>query len=530
MSLLDSLNGTGGLEEVNDKKQNVPWEKGSKFAYMNPTKKFTLEKYPKAFSGLKISEVKGAPILIPRPKLMNKIEEIYNIQVQKLLRSKTLNVLNIPQVTRDYVNDSVNNNPNQAIQSLVDLIYSADKHGDHPETAQYLKFMVGPENSLDVLFYLYVRQNYKIITHESFLNNKVTPRDPTTMEISYSTAVDIIDQGFYFDKKSRSQLKDAVKGAVKPKQKIKYYDFMMICMNAGVGVSDLNLLHFLIMLYQVKGQDTIDEATLTRNLREKIQKKRGAFGMEGVDGKGVFGEDDMEIDGDEDGGRKSVDGLFDDDDDDEEEGGKGGKKSVDGLFDDDDEDEDDEEELKGAGNNDVLGGLDDSFYLEDEKLLNKYRNKIKPEDNDLQKHIRTLSSRIIQEFINNFIEQNNLDESASHKKQQIFNKIYNKIYNLNMVIFYEDRKLFLDLLRVNKKHKGAAALWDEQSRQYLYMVDLDEPNDELIEEFINTWLNDELVHDNSIFYMEYEYNVPNPVIEEALKVNAEVVVNQKVKK
>jgi len=535
MSLLESLDGTGGIRDDTKTNKGVPWEKGRKFKYMNQTKKFILGKYPKVFSNLRLSDVKSAPILIPRSVLMKKIEEIYNELTQRLLRSKKRSVLDICQVTRDETEKAMKSNPTYLIQSLINLVYSADKHGDHPETAQYLKFLVMPTGDYDLLYYLYIRQNFKIITHNSFLNNKVTGKDPTKIDMSYTTALEIANHAFYYNPKAREALRRIVKSKVKPKQRIRYYDFMVAVMEAGVAKEELEILVRLLDLYRVKGNtEIVDEYTLTMDLRKARDEKNKAMGY--VPGGGNGGdagdgrdgnefEDDIDF-GDAEGGRKSVSGLFGDDDEDdedyEEEGLKKGGNFLEGMGGsedegmDDDEEEEDEEET--------------SFYLEDENLLNKYRDKIKLEDNELQKEIRQMSTRVIQEYITRFLDENKSAKAGPSKKQQIFDKLYKKIYNLNTVIFYTDRETYLDLLRVGKKNKEANELWEEMNRQYLYMCDLDDPDAELITEFLNTWLNNELVQSNTNFFLEYEYQVKNPIIEEALKVEAQVVVTTKRRK
>ena len=514
MSLLDSLNGTGGMEEFDDQKHNVPWEKGSKFSYMNSTKKFILEKYPKAFNTIRISEVKGAPILIPRSTLMKKVEEIYNEQTLQLLRKKTKKVLNIAATTREYTRSIMKSNPTYFIQSLTNLVYSADKHGDHPETAQFLKFLVGPTGDDSLLFYLYIRQNFKILTHESFLNNRVSAKDPNTMDISYSMAVDIIDQAFYYDSTTRQTLKDAVRKKVQPKHRIRYYDFVMTLLRVKLSYSKLDMVKYLVMLYKVKGpNDNMENATMTRGF--STTKKERVMGHEEEE-EAEF-KDDMEIGGEQH--KESVDGLFDDETETEEESTKGfrpgqGNAHANSPLDDHDDEED----------------LEESLYLEDRVMIRKYRPKFKKEDNDLQKAIRRLSTRVIQDYINLFIENNEVNEIGASKRQQTFDKVYNKIYNLNMVIFYTDQATFFELLRVGKKHKEANELWIEMNKQYLYMIELDEVDDELVIEFLESWLRHSLVQSNTRFYLEYEYQVPNPIIEQALLVETTVVVTRIVKK
>lgn len=537
MSLLESLNATGGLPEVNNRGEVEPWEKGRKFKYMNTTKKFILGKYPKVFSNLRLSNIKSAPILIPRAVLMKKIEEIYNELTQRLLRKKSLSVLDASLVTRELTERAMKSNPTYLIQSLINLIYSADKHGDHPETAQYLKFLVMPTGDMELLYYLYIRQNFKILTHNSFLNNRVTGKDPTKMTMKFTEAMEICDHAFYYNPGAREALRKVIKSKVKPKQRIRYYDFLMAAMNAGLVYEDLEMLHRLIILYRVKGADEItDEYTITMDLRKKREEKNKALGYTGGDGNmgGRGGKGAKNGRGDDDFDRNEQLDMDDDMDFDDE----GGRRSVGGMFG-DSGDEGEEEELKRGGN--VLGGFDDdededddeeetSFYLEDENMLNKYRSKIKLEDNDLQKEIRRMSTRIIQEYITRFLDNNRSAKAGPAKKQQIFDKLYKKIFNLNTVIFYMDKPTYLDLLRVGKKHKAAEKLWVEMNKQYLYMCDLDDADAELITEFLNTWLNNELVQSNTDFFLEYEYQVKNPIIEEALKVEGEVIITKTRKK
>jgi hypothetical protein len=535
MSLLESLNGTGGLEDYDQKKHGVPWEKGRKFDYMNTTKKFVLGKYPKVFSNLRLSDIKSAPILIPHSTLMKKIEEFYNELTQRLLRTKKISVLDMSQVTREVTEKAMKSNPTYFIQSLTNIVYSADKHGDHPEVAQYLKFLVSPSGDDALLYYIYIRQNFKILTHNSFLNNRVSGKDPLKIDMSYTDAMEICDHAFYYNPKARAALKEVLKSKVKPKQRIRYYDFMVAAMEAELTYEDLEMIHRLVILYRVKGPEEIEnELTLTMDLkkrRDEINKRHGYGNNEDH-----LGDDDIEFEGE----RRNVPGLFDDSEGEEEEELKrGGNDDIFG----DSEDEGEEREVQGGrrgGRADDEDDEDDeedddedeeetSFYLEDEKMLNKYRSKIKLEDNELQKEIKRMSTRVIQEYITRFLDKNDSAKAGPGKKQQIFDKLYKKIYNLNASIFYNDKAIYLDLLRVGKKNKDANALWEEMNKQYIYMCEFDDPDVELIAEYLNTWLKNELVQTNTDFFLEYEYQVKNPIIEEALKVEAQVVVTRRIK-
>jgi len=455
---------------------------------------------------------------------MKKIEEIYNEQTRRVLRKKNLAQLNIPLVTREYMEKSVQGKKNSLIQSLSTLIYSADKYGDYPENAQYLKFLVGPTSDLTLMFYLYLRTNFKIITYNSFLNNKVTGKNPIEIDMTYSDAMDVIDQAFYYNAKARKALKDGVKTVVKPKQRINYYKFMTAVMEVSLAYGDLELMHHLILLYRVKGpEDITDTKTLTQGIKGyrglnggNGDNNAGNIEAGGANGDQELGGDDFDFEGadmQKDNRKESVSGMF-------------GSESGDDI-DSDIDTESDEEGLKGAGQGGILDDLEDegeSMYLEDKNLIRKYKQEMKMEDMDLQKEIRKFSTRVIQQYITNFLETNETATIGPAKRQQIFDKLWKKIYNLNTVIFYNDKPTYFDLLRVGKKHKPACALWDDMARQYAVMAEMDDPDQDLIVEFLESWLRNELVQSNTDFFLEYEYRVPNPIVENALKVDAAEII------
>ena len=234
----------------------------------------------------------------------------------------------------------------------------------------------------------------------------------------------------------------------------------------------------------------------------------------------MIGNDDLELPGSEGG-----DDLAE-------------KQSMGSMFGseyDDDEAEDEEEVVKGSF---PLGGDDeeeeeeedeDSVYFSDRDLIKTFKDRMKVGENELQKDIRRIMTRHLQEYIIKFNDEKDTAEIGSGKRQQIFDKLYRKLYNLNAVVFYEDKDKYLELLRVGPKHTEALDLWENMNKQYKYMNTLAETEEDLVKEFLDTWLSHDLVESNALFFLEYEYQVPNPIVEDALKVE-EVTVVRKVKR
>ena len=487
MSLLDTLTGTGKKfipEET--KPSGKGWEKGKKFSYMSLNKRQILEKYPKVFTGIRISDIKGAPILMPRARVVKKMEEIYNEQFHRLLKSKTLRVLNLPKVTYDVTKNNVKSSSNYFVQSLTNLMYSADKYGDYPEVSQFLKFIQGPTKDLTQVYYIYIRQNFKILTYNSFFNHKKTPLNPLLIDISYSQALDIIEQAFYYEDLLTHDLLAHIKTKVKPKTRIKYYDFLLALLEPDVGYRDLELMNYLIALYNIKKPEfLLDEATLTQGMRSGNTGTMGGTGLTGIDEADEDATPAWENDagGDEDGAF----GAF------------GGQEVV-----------------TGHG---VAGFEDESLYLEDNRVINKYKNKIKSQEVKLQKNIKGIMKKVVQSYINQFKKKYSHEELSKTREGQIYDRVYLKIFNLTTVIFYADRKKYFDLLRVANSNKQAQELWLNMSKQYLYMKELNTFSEQVAKDFIKTWLSNSLVNLNIKFFLSYEYGCPNAIIDDALKID-----------
>jgi hypothetical protein len=527
MSLLDTLTGTAKNVAVVDeeKKSGKPWQKGKRFKYMNSTKKEVLEKYPKVFQGIKISEVKGAPILIPRASILKRIEEIYNEQFHRLLKSRTTRALGLAQIVHDVIKKAIKKSRNYFIQSLTNFMYSCDKYGDYKEISQFLIFVQKGGKDLSLLFYIYNRQNFKILTYNSFFNHKKSAVNPLLIDISYTQALDIIEQAYYYDDLVAFDLKKHIKTKVKPKTRIKFYDFLLALLEPTVGYRDLELMNYLIALYNVKKPEFLmDEATLVQTMT--MGKKGGSGGMGGTGGTGGMGGTGGTGGDFGEGGLGGGGGMG--------RGGMGGglhgieEEDMGKAWDNDDgADVDDEVNVNAMavpGGHGVAGFEDESIYLEDNRVIQKYKNKIKAEEVELQKQIKDVMKNIVRLFIKKFKKENKCESLNPIREEQIYDRVYKKVFNLTTVIFYADRKKYFHLLRVAGQNKAAADLWTNMSKQYQYMMELNSFSKTVAADFIRTWLDNPLVNKNILFFLSYEYGCPNEIVDEALNIETVVLV------
>lgn len=537
MSLLDTLTGTGKNLVVEEEKSDKPWQKGKRFKYMNSSKREILEKYPKVFQGIKISEVKGAPILLPRARVLKRMEDIYNEQFHRLLKSKTTRTLNLAQVVHDVLKKANKKSRNYFIQSLINFMYSIDKFGDYKEISQFLIFVQSGPKDLSLLFYIYNRQNFKILTYNSFFNHKKSAVNPLLIDISYTQALDIIEQAYYYDDLVAFDLKKHIKTKVKPKTRIKYYDFLLALLEPTVGYRDLELMNYLIALYNVKKPEFLtDEATLVQTMTG--YKGRGGMGGTGG-GYGGTG-DGSGFDGT--GGPGSLGGTGG-------PGGRGGAGGMGGMggtglgpiheedqgnaWDNDaggDVDDDGAAGDQVEGGHGIPGFEDNSIFLEDNRVIAKYKNKIKSEEVELQKDIKEVMKKIVRLFIKKFKKENDCESLNPIREEQIYDRVYRKVFNLTTVIFYADRKKYFHLLRVDGKNKAAGDLWTNMSRQYQYMMELPTFSKTVASDFVRTWLDNPLVNRNIIFFLSYEYGCPNKLIDEAFDIDTVILEEIKVKR
>ena len=134
-------------------------------------------------------------------------------------------------------------------------------------------------------------------------------------------------------------------------------------------------------------------------------------------------------------------------------------------------DVDDERAVGGMAANDhgIQGFEGESVYLEDNRVIAKYKNKIKAEEVELQKNIKDIMKKVVKLFIKKFKKENKCESLNPIREEQIYDRVYKKVFNLTAVIFYADRKKYFHLLRVGGQNKAAGDLWTNMSLSLIHI-------------------------------------------------------------
>ena len=226
-------------------------------------KLMVLEKYSVVFGNVKIPNLNMQPILLSRPYVMSKIEAIYDNLVERVLRQKTINALAFVPAMQETLREKFNESINYYHQSLCNILYSVDKYRESPEVALFIGFILNSKDLHQLLFYLYLRQHFKVITYTSFMSHKKTEKDPTKIFTSVKIAYDILNISFNFDPIILEKLISAVKNAHGKNANISFYEFLSACCSFKINYKDLPMIDRFIGLYAQKNvMDDIQENAL----------------------------------------------------------------------------------------------------------------------------------------------------------------------------------------------------------------------------------------------------------------------------
>jgi len=196
------------------------------------------------------------------------MEKIYNKQHELILKKKSPNILNLPEVITELIRDTVQNHRTHFIQTISNLIYSAEKYANKQEEFKlFLQFNQAGFDPQQLLFYLFVRQHFKILTYTHFMGHKKTLDDPAEIKLSKEQAVEIIKISFSHDEVASKTLLDEVGQLYNENSDVSYYEFLVRCSKAKLNFKDIQLMDKLIALY------TIDyEEQLRRSVERKVMK------------------------------------------------------------------------------------------------------------------------------------------------------------------------------------------------------------------------------------------------------------------
>jgi hypothetical protein len=231
-------------------------------------KLMVLEKYSVVFGNVKIASLNMQPILLSRPYVMSKIEAIYDNLVERVLKNKTVYALAFVPAMQETLREKYNESLNYYHQSLCNILYSVDKYRDSPEVALFIGFIRNPNDLYQLLFYLYLRQHFKVITYTSFIAHNKTEKDPTKIFASLKVAYDILNVSFNFDPIILDKMTNAIKSAHGKNANISFYEFLSTCCSLKMNYKDLPMIDRLISLYAQK--------TVMEDIQENAQKMRNS--------------------------------------------------------------------------------------------------------------------------------------------------------------------------------------------------------------------------------------------------------------
>lgn len=254
-----------------------------------------LKRYPLVFKEIDVTLTNILPILMHRKEAHLLMERIYDRQHELLLKRKTLEAINIPVVIRTMVSEQNNQTRQHFIQTISNLLYSGEKYSTkHPEFLLFLRFCQANFDPYQILYYLFIRQHFKVITYTSFIAHKKSGIDPDQILLSKENAGEIVRTAFSHDTVTQTLLKDEVSRIYKEKPKATYYDFIRRMNDVKLNYKDLQILDKLLALYSVDYEEQLRRHFEQKSKSPKVRVGKGADGAlerparDSID-KAVFG-------------------------------------------------------------------------------------------------------------------------------------------------------------------------------------------------------------------------------------------------
>ena len=231
----------------------------------NKEKMEILEKYQAIFGDDNVFQYNILPILLSRPYLQIKIELFCDKQFEEILKKKSFAALDFPRIVHESMKSKFRETKSYFVQSLSNIVYSAEKYADNNEFSLFLEFCQKKGENQKLLFYLFLRQHFKILTYTSFLAHNKTAQDPSKITISLESALDIISVAFSHERTALGKLLDAFKTKYQKQTQISYYEFMMTCMGARFIYNDLPMLEKAVALYKVTNFNDLNNVFTQKN-------------------------------------------------------------------------------------------------------------------------------------------------------------------------------------------------------------------------------------------------------------------------
>lgn len=138
---------------------------------------------------------------------------------------------------------------------MLSVIYTAEKYEHLFVFNSFLKFMVAKQDSPDFnkfLFYLYIRQYYKVYTGTNFMAILNSRKDLSKeFKLNYKQAIEIIKMAYSDDSRGFLKLIKALQ-ELKNKKSFTLYHFLKALLNEEMSYKSIDFMQKLLDLHQIK--------------------------------------------------------------------------------------------------------------------------------------------------------------------------------------------------------------------------------------------------------------------------------------
>lgn len=456
---------------------------------VNEQKLEILKKYDVVFNGINIDTMSTAPILLSRPVLLNRMEQCYDKQFEQLMKAKSKQALDLPKIINKAINQGNNNNLTFFTQSLGNLMYSADKYAESPEVELFLRFVLAKPPSLQYLFYLYLRQHFKIITYTNFISHKKSEQDPSKVSTTYKIAESIIKQAFYSDNIAFKKLSKALIDNFSKKDRINYYDFLSKMCAVDLNYRDLEMMEHLIALYTIKSREELGGKSTTQQHDEVDDN---VFNMYEEEDEDFIGRSGMEYT--EDGGLMKSELKTEIE-----------KVQVQSFGDTSMNRKVNRVNVKNS--TPVQNGASFTDLDLHEQLVVKRNIQRDKKDKTLQNLIKVELKTYVNKLVSNFIKQNQIDmDDLGHRSQSANKQVYNKLFYLVTSMFINDRAKFFKLMRKDiDNDEETLQFWDSLHNAYDNLKDVEKSTPSVAKDFLNRLFENKVVSEQIMFFLNFHF-------------------------
>lgn len=478
---------------------------------VNEQKLEILKKYEIIFSGINIDTMTIAPTLLAKSVFFSRLEQCYDKQFEHLMKVKSKQVLDLPKTIHKTFKQGSSSNLNFLTQSLGNLMYSADKYAETPEVELFLRFVLAKPPSLQYLFYLYVRQHFKIITYTNFISHKKTEQDPSKVCTTYKIAESILKQAFYSDNIAHKKLTKALADNFNKKDQIYYYDFLSKMCAVDLNYRDLEMMEHLIALYTIKSREELRGKSTTQ---QQEDGNENVFNMYDDEDDDFISKSGMEYT--ENGGlvktelKTEIETIH-----------VHTERVVQNAMDRSINSKSPRVMVKNAGPPQNVINLAD-LDIHEQLVIKKNLQRDK-KDKTLQNLIKSELKSYVNKLIINFIKQNQISiDDLGDRSQNANKQIYNKLFYLITSIFINDRAKFFRLMRKDLDNdEDTLQFWNSLHNAYDSLKDLETSSPSIAKDFLNRLFENAIISEEIMFFLNFYFKNDQDIVNYTVVVELE---------